>query len=76
MTDKELKKLSKADLLSLMLAMSGSVNPIAGGIGFVVLIYFCIKLQKEASRKIADLIKQNNENAGTDSIGEAAGTLD
>lgn len=58
------------------IAMSGAVNPIAGSICTVVLVYFCIKLQKEASRKIADLIKQNNENAGTNSLGQTAGTLD
>ena len=48
--------------------MSGSVNPIAGSICVLVLVYFCVKLQKEASRKVQDLIAQN-ENAGTDSIG-------
>lgn len=50
------------------IAMSGSVNPIAGSICVLVLVYFCVKLQKEASRKVQDLIAQN-ENAGTDSIG-------
>ena len=57
------------------IAMSGSVNPVAGSICTILLIYFCLKLQKEASRKIADLIKQNNENARTDSTDQAAGTL-
>ena len=42
------------------IAMSGSVNPIAGAISFFVLIYFCIKLQKAAQGKIQDLIAKNN----------------
>ena len=42
------------------IAMSGSVNPIAGAISFFVLIYFCIKLQKAAQAKIQDLIAKNN----------------
>lgn len=37
------------------LAMSGSVDPVAGGISFVVLIYFCIKLQKLARQKVLTL---------------------
>ena len=37
------------------IAMSGSVDPIAGSISFFVLIYFCIKLQKYARRKITEL---------------------
>jgi RsiW-degrading membrane proteinase PrsW (M82 family) len=41
------------------IAMSGSVNPIAGSISFVVLIYFCIKLQRAAQAKIQDLCTRN-----------------
>jgi RsiW-degrading membrane proteinase PrsW (M82 family) len=41
------------------LAMSGSVDPVIGGIAFVVLIYFCIKLHKEANRKIQHIIDQS-----------------
>ena len=37
------------------LAMSGSVDPVAGGICFIVLIYFCIKLQKVAHQKVLSL---------------------
>lgn len=37
------------------LAMSGSVDPIVGGICFFVLIWFCIKLQKAAFRKVSAL---------------------
>jgi len=37
------------------LAMSGSVDPLAGSISFVALIYFCIKLQKLAQRKVEAL---------------------
>ena len=40
------------------LAMSGSVDPVAGGISFVVLIYFCIKLQKLARQKVLSLASQ------------------
>lgn len=38
------------------LAMSGSVDPLAGGICFIVLIYFCIKLQSVAQKKIQQMI--------------------
>ena len=41
------------------LAMSGSVDPLVGGISFVVLIYFCIKMHKEAYKRILDLIKKD-----------------
>lgn len=37
------------------LAMSGAVDPVAGGISFFVLIYFCIKFQKLAHRKVITL---------------------
>ena len=40
------------------IAMSGSVDPVAGGLSFVVLIYFCIKLQKLAQRKVETLVAQ------------------
>lgn len=42
------------------IAMSGSVNPIAGSISFIVLVYFCIKLQRAAQAKVQDLIAKNN----------------
>lgn len=42
------------------IALSGSVSPLIGGISFIVLIYFCIKLQREAQRKVRDLIAKNN----------------
>lgn len=42
------------------IAMSGSVNPIAGSICFIVLVYFCIKLQRAAQAKVQDLIAKNN----------------
>ena len=42
------------------IALSGSVSPLIGGISFFVLIYFCIKLQREAQRKVRDLIAKNN----------------
>ena len=37
------------------LAMSGSVDPLAGGISFLILIYFCIRLQRAAQRKVMAL---------------------
>lgn len=37
------------------LAMSGSVDPVAGGISFFVLIFFCIKLQKAAQKRVLEL---------------------
>ncbi len=39
------------------IAMSGSVDPIAGSLSFVVLIYFCIKLQRSAQKKVKELAK-------------------
>ena len=43
------------------IALSGSVDPIIGGIGFCVLIYFCIKMQKEAKRKVVNLLDCQNK---------------
>lgn len=37
------------------IAMSGSVDPMAGAISFFVLVYFCVKLQKYAKSKINEL---------------------
>lgn len=38
------------------LALSGSVDPVAGSISFFALIYFCIKLQKAAQKKVNALV--------------------
>lgn len=38
------------------IAFSGSVNPYIGGLGFFVLIFFCIKMHKVAKSKILALI--------------------
>ena len=43
------------------LAFSGSVNEYVGGIAFLVLIYFCIKMQKVGRTKVLALIEQDNE---------------
>lgn len=43
------------------IAMSGSVNPIAASVCTLVLIYFCIKLQREASRKVNHMIVNNRQ---------------
>lgn len=41
------------------LAMASMVNPYVGGIGFVVLIYFCIKMHKRAQAKVVALVKKD-----------------
>ena len=41
------------------LAFSGQIDAYIGSIGFVVLIYFCIKLQKIAQRKVAAQIQRD-----------------
>ena len=43
------------------IAMSGSVNPIAAGVCTLVLIYFCIKLQRAASRKVNEMVNNNRQ---------------
>lgn len=43
------------------LAMSGSVNPTVGGISFVVLIYFCIKMQRQAQRRVKELVAKDKK---------------
>ena len=44
------------------LALSGQVNPYVGGICFLVLIYFCIKMHKFSYKKIvAQLEKDKND---------------
>lgn len=37
------------------LAMSGSVDPVAGGISFFVLIFFCIKMHRAAQKRVVEL---------------------
>lgn len=41
------------------LAMSGIVNPYIGGISFFILIWFCIKMHKEARTKVLALIEKD-----------------
>lgn len=41
-------------------AMSGYVNPIIGGIGFLILIFFCIKLHQFSSKKVTAQIERDN----------------
>lgn len=41
------------------LALSGTVNPVIGGIAFFVLIFFCIKMHKHAQAKMQQIIKTN-----------------
>lgn len=42
------------------IAMSGAVNPIAASVSTIVLIYFCIKLQKAVQRKVKEMAKHEN----------------
>jgi len=42
------------------LALSGAVNTTVGGIAFIVLIYFCVKMHKQANRRIQHLIDLDN----------------
>ena len=37
------------------IALSGSIDPIVGSISFVVLIFFCIKLQRQAQARVREL---------------------
>lgn len=41
------------------LAMSGLANPVIGGISFLVLIYFCVKMHKVAKTKVLALIDKD-----------------
>lgn len=41
------------------LAMSGLVNPYIGGLSFIVLIWFCVKMHKVAKTKVLALIEKD-----------------
>lgn len=41
------------------LVMSGTVNPYVGGICFFVLIFFCVKMHKEAKAKVLAMIEND-----------------
>lgn len=43
------------------LALSGQVNPLIGGIAFIVLIYFCVKMHKFAQGKLLDMIERDQK---------------
>jgi len=43
------------------LALSGSVNPIIGGISFFVLIFFCVRMHKFARKKIIAQIDRDKD---------------
>lgn len=45
------------------LAMSGIVNEYVGGIAFLVLIYFCVKMHKAANKKVLALIEKDKSSA-------------
>lgn len=42
------------------LAMSGLVNPYIGGLSFLILIWFCVKMHKVAKMKVLALIEKDN----------------
>lgn len=42
------------------LAMSGAVSPYVGSMAFLVLIYFCVKMQKVARGKVLAMIEKDN----------------
>ena len=46
------------------LAMSGEVSPYIGGLSFIVLIFFCIKLHKLAKTKVLLLIERDKRDFG------------
>ena len=43
------------------LAMSGLVNPYIGGLSFFVLIWFCVKMHKDAKAKVLALIESDKK---------------
>ena len=43
------------------LALSGTVNPLIGGIASCVLIYFCIKMHRNAQRKLVSMIERDKQ---------------
>jgi len=47
------------------IAMSGSVNPLIGGIAFFVLVYFCIKMHRHAYTKLETLISRDLHSSPT-----------
>lgn len=47
------------------LAMSGIVSPVIGGLGFFVLIYFCMKMHKLAKTKVLALVEKDNDRVKT-----------
>ena len=42
-------------------AMSGSVEPVLGGISFILLVYLCIKMHKNARQKIRDQVNRDRQ---------------
>ena len=47
------------------LALSTTVSAVAGGIGFMVLIYFCVKMHKTASKKMLAQIERDRQEGFT-----------
>ena len=45
------------------LAMSGQVNPLIGGIAFIVLIYFCVKMHKVAQGKLLSMVEKDRNSS-------------
>lgn len=51
------------------LAMSGSANPTIGGTAFIVLIYFCVKMQKIAKNRIRRMIAKDQQRQESQNLG-------
>lgn len=43
------------------LALSGTVNATVGGLSFFVLIFFCIKMQRQAQRRVKELVAKDKK---------------
>ena len=43
------------------LALSGQVSPVLGGLAFLVLIYFCVRMHKFAHRKVLAQLERDRE---------------
>jgi RsiW-degrading membrane proteinase PrsW (M82 family) len=49
-------------------ALTGSVEPVLGGISFIVLIFFCIKMHKNARQKILAQVDRDRRDRQSDEI--------
>ena len=47
-------------------ALTGTVEPVLGGISFIVLVYFCIKMHKNARQKILAQVERDRQDRQSD----------